>query len=87
MKLNPKEAALVVQFLNEYSDELGNNGCNDWKFPPEWSQSEKETFVKEYHDYNGDPQEFDLTNLNLPDFAVASFLAYKLTLPLEIPKS
>jgi len=40
-------------------------------------------FVREFHDYNGDPEQFDESHLHLPDYAVMGFLAYKLRLEAE----
>ena len=34
-------------------------------------------FVRAYHDWNGDPEEFDPNHLHLPNFAVVEFLASK----------
>lgn len=78
MKLSKKELALIVQFLDQFADELGNNGCNDWDFPEDWTEKEQKTFVKQYHAWNGDPEEFDEEHLNLPDFAVVGFLKHKI---------
>lgn len=77
--LNNKESVLVKYFLEDYSSRLGNDGCNDWDFPKDWSVREKEEFVKHYHAWNGDPEEYNPKRLNLPNFAVVSFLAYKMS--------
>ena len=76
--MNDKEKLIAASMLKELSSKLGNECCNDWSFPASWSEDEKITFVKEYHDWNGDPEEFLETHLHLPDFCVASFLAHKL---------
>ncbi len=73
-----KEISLVKSFLKEYADIVSNDCCNDWSFPDDWTQSEKERFVKQYHAWNGDPEEFNPNRLNLPNFAVASFLAFRI---------
>lgn len=76
--LSPKEMILAARLLQSASNEFANHGCNDWKFPHTWNQEEKEEFVKAFHDYNGDPEEFNPEWLNLHDYAVMSFLADKL---------
>lgn len=76
--MNKKELKLAVSFLQEASHEYNSHCCNDWEFPSNWSKKEKIQFVKEYHQYNGDPEEFNLKHLYLPDFAAMSFLAHKL---------
>ena len=76
--LSVKEQALLVDFLKELSDRFGNDGCNDWDFPITWTQREVIDFVKDFHAWNGDPEEFSENNLNLPNYAVVEFLAHKL---------
>lgn len=77
--ITQKESQLVQDFLKEYADRLGRDGCNDWRFPSDWTVLEKEEFVKRYHAWNGDPEEYDPKRLVLPNFAVVDFLAHKLT--------
>ena len=79
--MNDKEKELAAHWLHEASDVFGNHGCNDvpndvWK---DWTLEERQTFVKEYHAWNGDPAEYDPKWLHLPDFAIMSFLAHKLS--------
>lgn len=76
--LNKKEKQLLLDFLEQLYDYLGNEGCNDWEFPEDWTEKEKAKFVKAFHDLNGDPEEFDKDNLNLPDFCVVALLKHKL---------
>lgn len=75
------EKKLAVHYLNEHSTELGENCCNDVDEDvifKDWTLEERKKFVKEYHDYNGDPEEYDEDFLHIPDFAIVSFLAHKL---------
>ena len=76
--MNNKEKLIAASMLKELSSKLGNECCNDWYFPESWTENEKICFVSEYHEWNGDPEEFDARRLILPDFAVASFLAHKI---------
>lgn len=78
--LNEKEKQLAAYWLDEASDMYGNHGCNDVeeKVWDGWTKEERQQFVKEYHEYNGDPEEFDPNFLHLPDFAIMGFLAHKL---------
>lgn len=69
---------LAASLLDEVASEYANHGCNDWEYPSDWSQQEKEEFCAEYHEWNGDPEEYNPKFLNLPDFAVMRFLAYKI---------
>ncbi len=80
--LNEKEKQLASYWLSRASELYSNHGCNDveekvWKG---WTTEERRQFVKEYHEYNGDPEEYDPNDLHLPDFAIISWLAYKILL-------
>jgi hypothetical protein len=65
--LNEKEIFLASDFLKLLSEMMGNCACNDWEFPFDWSECEKKQFVKGYHEWNGDPEEYDDNFLSLPD--------------------
>jgi len=78
--MNKKEIDLLCHFLELVSDEFGNHGCNDveeevWN---NWSLEERKEFVKEYHNWNGDPKEYNEKYLHISDFAIISFLKSKL---------
>ena len=77
-ELNEKEMKLAGEMLNQYSDFLSNRCCNDFDFPDNWTDEEKTKFTKEYHDWNGDPEEYEKGNVLHTDFCVSMFLAYKL---------
>ncbi len=78
--MNEKENKLAAKFLKLSSDEFGNHGCNDVddSVYEGWTLEERQQFVKEFHDWNGDPEEYDPEFLHLHDYAIMSFLAYKL---------
>lgn len=84
--MSHKELILAAEFLEQYSDDLSDNGCNDWEYPDDWTEQEKIDFCREYHDFNKSPEDFDPDDLTLPDFAVASFLAHKLILQAKHEK-
>jgi hypothetical protein len=72
------EKELTIKMLGVLSDILGDRCCNDFSFPESWSKDEVTKFVKDYHDWNGDPEEFSEEDLNLPDFGVVSLLSERL---------
>lgn len=76
--MNNKEKEMLKALIDDAVDTLSNKGCNDWNFPDDWTKEEKIVFVKEYHDWNGDPEEFDENFLYLQDASVLSFLASKI---------
>jgi len=77
--MNEKEKKLTAEFLDLASSEFSNHGCNDVEesFWAGWTKKERQQFVKEYHEWNGDPEAHDPEHLNLPDHAIMSFLAHK----------
>jgi len=73
-----KEKQLAAKLLNMASDEFGNHGCNDVadSIYEDWTLEERQQFVKDYCEYNGDPSEYDPEFLHLPDFALMGFMAH-----------
>jgi hypothetical protein len=78
--MNEKEIILTSKFLKMASEEFSNHGCNDVdnSFFEGWTQEEREQLVKDYLEYNGNPETFDKNYLWLPDWCLMSFLADKL---------
>ncbi|MCK5614650.1 hypothetical protein KAR91_72970 [Candidatus Pacearchaeota archaeon] len=82
-KISQKEIDIIADLLEELAEIMGRRCCNDWTFPKSWTFDEQFKFVEEYHDWNGDPEEFELAVkegrwLNMQDYAVADFLCAKL---------
>lgn len=75
-----KEFSLAAKLLKMADEEFGNHGCNDVdeSFWDGWTKEERQEFVKEFHEWNGDPEEYDPNFLHLPDFCLMGFLAAKL---------
>jgi hypothetical protein len=80
--INENEIKMAAKFLQTMSEEFANHGCNDVdeSFYDGWSLYERRKFVHEFHEWNGDPEEYTPDFLQLPDFALMAFLAYKLSL-------
>lgn len=74
------EKKLAAQMLEIAGEKFGNHSCNDVdeSFYNGWTIEERQKFVKEFHEWNGDPEEYNEKFLHLPDFALMSFLANKL---------
>lgn len=79
-KISSKERNLYIALLEYATDQISNKGCNDVdeKLYSNWTKEERIKFVKEFHEYNGDPENFDEDFLRLPDFAILGFLKHKL---------
>lgn len=76
--LNQNELEILDQFLDELSDRFRNDGCNDWDFPKNWTEEEKRKFVKEFHAWNGDPEEYNPNFLVLMNFSALSMIRRRL---------
>jgi len=77
--VNTNERYLASELLKKASEEASRAGCNDWRFPGHWTEQERHDFVRRYHEWNGDPEEYDrAAPARLPDFAVMGFLAWML---------
>jgi hypothetical protein len=78
--ISKKELALAAKMLELASDQFSNHGCNDVdeNVYAGWTLEERQQFVKEFHEWNGDPEEYEETFLHLGDSTIMSFLAAKL---------
>lgn len=78
--MNNKELKLVSELLNIADEHYGDHCCNDADEAlfNEWTLGERRQFVKEFHDWNGDPEEYDENWLHLPDYALMGFCAFKI---------
>lgn len=72
--MNTKERALAAEMLQLASDSYANHGCNDWEFPKDWTRKERQQFIRDFQEWNGDPEEREFLN----DFEVMAFLAHKI---------
>jgi hypothetical protein len=70
-----KVRQLAATFLDDYSDSLSNAGCNDWKFPLDWTTAERQEFCRMFHELNGDPENYNPNRLVLDDHCVAWLLS------------
>jgi hypothetical protein len=79
--MTTNEKQLAAKMLELASDEFSNHSCNDVpkSFWNGWTTEQRKVFVKEFYEHNGDPENYDEDNLHLPDSAIMSFLAYKLS--------
>lgn len=79
-EISKKELALAAKMLELASDQFSNHGCNDVdeNVYDGWTLEEIQQFVKEFHEWNGDPEEYEETFLHLGDSTIMSFLAAKL---------
>ena len=78
--ISKKELALAAKMLELASDQFSNHGCNDVdeNVYDGWTLEERQQFVKEFHEWNGDLEEYEETFLHLGDSTIMSFLAAKL---------
>jgi len=78
--MNKRELELAAKMLDLADEEFGNHGCNDVddEVYEGWTRRQRQTFVKAYHEWNGDPEEYSPDQLHLPDFAIMAFLAARI---------
>lgn len=57
--LNKKEQEMFIELLDYLSDCVSRRGCNDYEMPNDFSKFELDKINREYHDFNGDPEEYD----------------------------
>ncbi len=78
--MNIKEKELTSKILKLASEHFSSHGCNDVddSVYEGWTLEERQNFVKEFYEWNGDPEEYRPDFLNVYDYSLMSFLAYKL---------
>jgi len=78
--MTTKEKQLAAHMLELASDEFSNHGCNDVDASvyEGWTLQERQQFVKEYYEWNGDPENYSPTFLHIGDSSIMSFLSHKL---------
>ena len=71
---------LASEMMDAHADDLSNRGCNDWKWPKNWSAGLKREFARAFIRHN-ERREPDMAEVEaqvkdgLPDFAVARVLS------------
>lgn len=75
VKADVKVKRLAAKFLEELAERMSNDGCNDWDWPDDWTQVERDGFALAYHVLNGDLEEYH-SGERLPNFCVVHLLAF-----------
>jgi hypothetical protein len=78
--MNKAQLIFTANLLEMAANQFSNNGCNDlpvaleaWFTQPEW-----DALNKEYHDWNGDPEEYKPGRILNHDCLWMDFMAKKL---------
>ena len=50
---------VFLNYIDILSNELSRRGCNDFTFPDNFTLSERRKIMKEMHELNGDPEEYE----------------------------
>ena len=55
--MTPELFRLTAEFLDQYADRLGNDGCNDWEWPVYLSQEGRQVLVDQDYlkDFGNNP--------------------------------
>ena len=84
MKLHERE--LAASMLEIAAEKFSNHGCNDVEESlfGGWTLEQRQEFARQYHEWNGDPEEYDPKYFHLPDWAIMSFLADRLRYETQV---
>jgi hypothetical protein len=78
--MTQKELQLAGKLLDMAADQFGGHNCND--LPDEiwegWTDEERSQLNKEYHEMNGDPEEYEPGHIHMEDFTLMALLSHKL---------
>jgi len=69
---------IISKLLKMAGEKFSNHGCNDLpdSFFDDMSQKERQAFYKQYHEWNGDPEDYDLNQIGyLGDSALMHFFS------------
>ncbi len=79
-ELSESEKAVLLKLVEQASETMGNAGCNDFDLSEFMVEEQIDGLAKEYHQWNGDPEEFDPkadNSMAVPDFALITYLTKK----------
>lgn len=77
--MDAKILLLASEMLDEYSDRLGNDGCNDWDWPESWTSEDRALFLAKFHRHNrSQPRDIEDWGDTLGNSSVAYTLAKEL---------
>jgi len=79
-ELQPHERFLMAVVLKMAANEFGNHGCNDFNLSRYMSPEQGREFMRQYHKWNGDPEEWNPEEYDgqCMDYAVMGFMAHKI---------
>ena len=82
-----KVLKLASELLKMASEEFANHGCNDVdeSLYKGWSIEERQELVKGFHEWNGDPEEYNPSFLYMGDDTLMSYLSFLILHPVPAP--
>ena len=82
-----KVLKLASELLKMASEEFANHGCNDVdeSLYKGWSIEERQELVKGFHEWNGDPEEYNPSFLYMGDDTLMSYLSFLILQPVPVP--
>jgi hypothetical protein len=75
MKLTPNMLHLISDLLEMAAEEFSRHGCNDFDLSEWLDPDEQQSFVRGFHEWNGDPEEFNPERPEMGDSCVMSYLS------------
>lgn len=75
-----REKKLAAELLFDAGEKFANNMCNDVdeSYFDGWTLAQRRKFVKEFHEWNGDIEDYNENHLHIPDFALMKFISHRL---------
>jgi hypothetical protein len=70
--MNKRWIALAAEMLDLAEEAFSNHGCNDWDWPDDWTEMDRDEFLTAFREWTDDP---DDERQHLPDYTVMEFLA------------
>lgn len=80
--LSDKDARLLIPFLEDLGNKYGNAGCNDWQWPDDWTQDERDEFIRSYNNHNGSP-EYNEDDIPARQYQMDFVILYELQARIE----
>ncbi len=78
-QLTPNEKKVFLALIDQATERMGNNGCNDFDLETYMMEHERRALAKEMNAQNGEPEAYDekRSYRDMPDFWLLEHLAKK----------
>ena len=76
--MDDKIRELANKLLCAVAEDMSNNTCNDLPRGTfkGWTSEEKNSFMKEFHKWSGDPEEYKPGRMDIMDYEAVKYIAH-----------